>query len=156
VTTPDPSKWTLPRVRIGRDGEWFHEDEEVTHPGVLADLRDRLRADEHGHFLEAGPVRVPVEVDGAPFAIVRIEPDGDRLMLTLNDLTREALRPDTLRFAADGAPYCRVKDGRFEARASRAAAYQLLQHVEVDERRGRATLVVGGARHPLPAPPPGT
>jgi hypothetical protein len=145
----------LPRVRIGRDGEWFHDDEEVTHPGVLADLRDRLRVDDGGHYLEAGPVRVPVEVEAAPYAIVRVEPEGDRLILVLNDLTREPLVPDTLRFGPDEAPYARVKSGRFEARASRAAAYQLLQHVEYDEAGGRAALAVGGVRHPIPSPPPG-
>ena len=69
-------------MRIGRDGEWFHDDEEVTHPGVLADLRDRLRVDAGGHYLEAGPVRVPVEVEAAPYAIVRVEREGDRLILT--------------------------------------------------------------------------
>jgi hypothetical protein len=151
---PDPSKWTLPRVRIGADGEWYHEDEEVTHPGVLADLRARLRVDAGGHYLEAGPVRVPVEVETAPYAIVRVEAEGDRLVLTLNDLTREPLAAETLRFGADGAPYCRVKAGRFEARATRAAAFQLLRHAEADPSTGRTVLAVGGARYALPAPPP--
>jgi hypothetical protein len=148
----DPSTWTLPRLRIDREGAWFQDGGEVTHEGMLAALRSALSRDDRGHFLEIGPVRVPVEVDDAPFVVLRAEPDGDRLALTLNDLTREALAPDTLRFGADGAPYCRVKDGRFEARWSRAAAYQLLQHVQRDES-GRADLLVGARRDPLPGLP---
>jgi hypothetical protein len=146
----DPSPWTLPRLRIDRDGVWFHDDEEVTHERMLADLRNNLSRDAEGHFLQIGSVRVPVEVEDAPYVVLRVEHDGDRLMLTLNDLTREALAPDSLRFDADAVPHCRVKDGRFEARWSRAATYQLLQHVQVDEPGTTANLLVGARRHPLP------
>jgi hypothetical protein len=150
MAAAEASTWTLPRLRIDRDGAWFHEGEEVTHEGILASLRSALFRDAEGHYLRIGPVRVPVEVDDAPFLILRVERDGNRLVLTLNDLTREALAPDTLRFGADGAPYCRVKDGEFEARWSRAATYQLLQHVECDESGAAANLLVGARRHPLP------
>jgi hypothetical protein len=150
MTPADPSAWKLPRLRITRDGEWLHDDEEITHPGIVANLRDNLRVDEHGHYLEIGPVRVPVEVADAPFVIVRVEPEGGQLVLTLNDLSREPLAVTTLRFGEGGVPYCRVKGGRFEARLSRAATYQLLERAEYDEAGGAATLVLGAVRHPLP------
>jgi len=150
MAASDPSTWNLPRLRIDRDGAWFHEGEEVTHDGMLAGLRSNLSRDSHGHFLQIGPVRVPVEVDDTPFIVLRAERDGDRLILTLNDLDRDALALDTLRFGADGAPYCRVKDGRFEARWSRAATYQLLQLVQCDEPGATAYLQVGTRRHALP------
>jgi hypothetical protein len=153
MATPDASAWTLPRLRIDRDGAWLHEGEEVTHEGLLAGLRTNLKRDADGHFLEIGAVRVPVEVDDAPFVVLRAEPDGDRLMLTLNDRSRERLAPDTLRFGADGAPHCPVKEGRFEARWTRAATYQLLQHVRHDEDARTATLCVGERRDPLPGLP---
>ena len=146
---PGPSAWKLPRLRITRDGEWLHEDTEVTHAGILADLRCNLRVDAEGHYLAVGPLRVPVEVEDTPFVIVRVEPEGDRLVLTLNDLSREPLAVETLRFGEGGVPRCGVKDGRFEARLSRAATYQLLQRVEYDEQGGAAVLILGGARHPL-------
>lgn len=150
---PDPSTWTLPRLRITRDGAWLHEGEEITHPGILANLRSNLQVDAQGHFLQLGPTRVPVEVEAAPFVVLRVEVEGPELLLTLSDLTREPLVPETLRFGADGAPYCRVKAGRFEARFDRASAYQLLERVEYDEASGRATLVLGETRYPVPAPP---
>jgi hypothetical protein len=150
MASSDPSSWTLPRLRIDRDGAWYHDDEEVTHERMLADLRSGLRRDGRGHFLQIGSVRVPVEVDDAPFVVLRAERDGDRLMLILNDMTREALEPDTLRFGADGAPHCRIKDGRFEARWTRPATYQLLQDVHRDEPGTTPILHVGARRHPLP------
>jgi hypothetical protein len=150
MTAPsDPSTWKLPRLRIDREGTWFHENEEISHAGILANLWANLRGDAEGHFIQLGPARVPVEVEDTPFVAVRVEREGDGLLLTLNDLSREPLVLDTLTFRHGSVPYCRVKGGRFACRLSRAATYQLLAHVEQDDRGG-AVLVLGGARHPLP------
>jgi hypothetical protein len=146
----DPSTWTLPRLRIDRDGAWHHEDAEVTHPGILASLWESLQRDAEGHHIRIGPVRVPVEVEDVPFIVVRAEPDGEGLALTLNDGSREPLAPDTLRIGAGEAPYCAVKAGRFEARLSRAAAYQLLAHMSEDAVSGRTILSLGGRRWEVP------
>jgi hypothetical protein len=146
----DPSTWTLPRLRIDREGVWHHEDAEVTHAGILASLWEGLQRDAEGHHLSIGPVRVPVEVEDVPFIVVRAEPEGDGLTLTLNDGSREPLRPETLRLGAGEAPYCTVKDGRFEARLSRAAAYQLLAHMSEDTASGRTILTLGGERWEVP------
>jgi len=35
----------------------------------------------------------------------------------------------------DRAHYCKVKDGRFDARFSRTGYYQLADHIEYDPRR---------------------
>ena len=155
TTTPppsDPSTWKLPRLRIDRDGAWYHEDTEVTHAGILANLREGLQRDAEGHHLRIGPVRVPVEVEDAPFIVVRVEEAGEGLQVLLNDETREPLQPERLRIGAAGAPYLMVKDGRFEARFNRAAAYQLLQRAEPGEGEG-ITLVIASRRYRVPAGP---
>lgn len=144
-----PPGWTLPNLRIDREGVWFADGGEVTHAGIVANLWSNLRVDAEGHFLQIGPVRIPVEVEDAPLVVVRVERDGDGLAVTLSDGSREPLRPETLRLGAGEVPYGRVKDGAFEARFSRAAAYELLQRVEYDEASERGTLVLGSARYPL-------
>lgn len=149
AAAPDPSTWTLPRLRIDREGAWFHDDAEVTHAGILANLRDNLQVDDQGHYLQIGPARVPVEVEDAPFLIVRVEREGDGLVVTRNDLGREALAVETLTVDERGIPRCRVKDGRFTARLDRAATYQLLQHVEPGEPPRPAALVLGDRRWPV-------
>lgn len=146
----DPSTWKLPRLRIDRDGAWYHDDAEVTHAGILANLRAGLLVDGQGHHLQIGPVRVPVEVEDAPFVVERVEAEGDGLVVTLNDGSREPLALQSLRVDERAIPRCRVKAGRFDARLSRAAAYQLLQLVEPGEGSGGAALVVGGRRHRVP------
>lgn len=146
----DPSTWKLPRLRIDRDGLWYHDDGEVTHEGILATLREGLRRDADGHYLQIGPVRVPVEVDDAPFVVLRAEDDGDGLAVILNDGSREPLRPETLRLGPGEVPYATVKDGRFQARFNRAAAYQLLQRLAEDPVSGGAALVLGARRWAIP------
>jgi hypothetical protein len=69
-------------------------------------------------------------------------------MLLLADGSEEALDPSTVRLGAGGGPaYCAVKGGRFQARLSPAAWSALGERIE--EERGVAWLVVGGARHRL-------
>jgi hypothetical protein len=81
--------------------------------------------------------------------VVRIEREGDGLVLTLVDGSREGLDPAVLTLRGD-VPYARVKDGRFAARFSRAAAWQLWQMVDYDESRDTATLTLAGHRHVIP------
>ena len=145
-----PSGWKLPRMKITRDGDWVDDDEVVTHPGVLRNLRENLRVDAAGHHLQIGPVRVPVEVEDAPYVVLRVEPENDALMLTLNDFSREPLAVDTLSFNERAVPHCRVKAGQFLARLSRAATYQLFEQVDAAEDGEQGTLRVGTARHALP------
>ena len=144
----DPSTWTLPRLRIDRDGAWYHDDAEVTHAGILANLRENLRVDEQGHHLQIGPARVPVEVEDTPFIVERVEAEGDGLTVTLNDLSREPLAIESLRVDERGIPRARVKGGRFAARLSRAATNQMQQFVQPGA--GGPVLVLGGRRYRVP------
>lgn len=151
TAAPDPSTWTLPKLAIDRDGAWHAEDGEITHPGLLASLRAALRVDADGYHIQIGPARVPVDVEDAPYSVLRVELDAASPSVILNDLSREPLRLDTLVFGPGEIPYCRVRDGGVDARFSAAAAWQLLQRVELDEATGGAVLVLPGRpRQPIP------
>lgn len=132
----------MPTLSIDRDGDWFDDGVEVTHPGVLANLRSGLRRDAQGYFIQTR-VRIPVEVADAPFVVVRFERSGDGVAVFLNDGSGEAVDPATLRIGPGDVPYCAVKGGRFEARFSRAAAHQLLGLAEYDEASGGGVLRLG-------------
>jgi uncharacterized protein len=146
----DPG-WTLPKLRIDVDGNWYDDDVEITHPGVLANLRGNLRRDAEGHFIQTR-VRIPVTVDDAPWVVTRIERRGEGLHAILNDGSETPIDPATLRIGAGNVPYCAVKDGAFVARLSRAAAFQLLALGEYDERTEGATLRLGARRYDLKRP----
>ena len=146
----DPS-WTLPKLRIDVDGNWYDDDVEITHHGVLANLRGNLRRDAEGYFLQTR-VRIPVAVDDAPWVVTRIERRGEGLHAILNDGSETPIDPATLRIGAGDVPYCTVKDGAFAARLSRAAAFQLLALGEYDERTEGQTLRLGARRYDLKRP----
>jgi hypothetical protein len=136
--------------RIDREGAWRHEEVEVTHPGVLQNLYANLRVDSTGHYLQAGPFRVPVQVDDAPFVVVRVETGDPRAIdIHLSDGSRETLDPATLSLDQRGIPRCRVKGGQFGARLSVAAWLQLAGKVETDPGSGAPVLVLGARRVPL-------
>jgi len=143
----DPS-WTLPTLRVDLDGNWHDDDVEITHHGVLANLRANLRRDAEGYFIQTR-VRIPVTVDDVPWVVTRVERRGERLHGILNDGSETAIDPATIRIGAGDVPYCTVKDGAFEARLSRAAAHQLLALGEYDEDTDRGALRLGDRRYEL-------
>ncbi len=143
-----PPEWRLPRLRIDVDGDWYDDDVQVTHPGVLANLRANLRRDGQGYFIQTR-VRIPVEVTDVPWVVARIEARSDRLHAHLNDGTEGEVDPLTVRLGVNDVPYCPVKSGAFDARFSRAAAFQLLALANYDERTGIGHLRLGGRDYPL-------
>src|SRR5205809_612090 len=65
-------QWELPKLRVDVNGDWFDDDVEVTHPGILLNLRGNLRRDAQGYFIQTR-VRIPVEVADVPFVVIRFE-----------------------------------------------------------------------------------
>src|SRR2546425_4511900 len=145
---PLPSEWQLPRLRVDVDGDWYDDDVAITHAGILANLRSILKRDAQGYFIQTR-VRVPVEVEDVPFVVTRIERRGETLHAFLGDGTETDVDPATLRVGPDDVPYCAVKDGAFESRLSRAAAFQLLSLADYDEGTGRGALRLAGREYPL-------
>ena len=141
-------EWTLPRLRVDVNGDWFDGELPITHEGIVASLRANLRRGAEGYFIQTR-VRIPVDVEDVPWIVVRVEPEGDRLRAILNDESEERLEPASIRLGRGDVPYCPVKGGLFEARLSRAATFQLLALADYDERTGRGTLEIGGQRFPL-------
>jgi predicted alpha/beta hydrolase family esterase len=98
-----------------------------------------------------GPRRVPVQVDDAPFVVIRAEtgPQSETVALHLTDGSQEPLDTDTLVLGSRNVPYCRVKAAQFRARFSVAAWLQLAGHIVGDPGSGEPSLVLGVRRFPL-------
>jgi hypothetical protein len=148
----DPApEWTLPALRVDLDGDWWDGDVQITHPGVVANLRGNLRRDAAGFYIQTR-VRIPVAVTDTPFVVTRVERRGEALHAWLNDGSEGDVDPATLRIGAGDVPYGVVKDRAFESRLSRAAAFQLLTLADYDERSGRGALRLQGREYPLTRP----
>lgn len=124
-------------IRLDRQGRFWHQGAEVTHPGFrrallrwldrLDDGRPILRLDERRYAY--------VDVDDAHLLAVSARWQGDRVYIKLNDDSEEELDYPSLTMAADNALYCRVRGGRLEARITTPAYYVLAEGIEPDEDR---------------------
>jgi len=105
--------------------------------------------------LRVGKEVCPVEVEDAPFVVKTLEfvtsKQGrlESVWLILNEESREQLIPETLRIGAGHIPYCRVRDGMFEARFSRGAYQLLVPFIQHDEKRSRFSLIIDGKEYNL-------
>jgi tRNA threonylcarbamoyladenosine biosynthesis protein TsaB len=133
-------------LRLDREGRWRHGGSVIEHPRIarmlhlwldrLDDGRYVVRFDERDESLYAY-----VEVEDAPFVVRTVELDKGpaghvEVHLRLSDESVEELDYASLGVGADNALYCRVKEGRFDARFSRQAYYLIGELVEEDPLSG--------------------
>ncbi len=119
------------RIRVDRDGRFWHEEQLVTHDRLAKALASWLAIDpETGRYILKNALDwCYVTVEDAPLG-VRTLTWADPPTLLLSDGTTETLDATTLRLDAEDVPYCDVRAGGLHARFSRSAAYVLLSHVK--------------------------
>jgi hypothetical protein len=127
---------TIPEgLRVDADGSWRIGDDRVSHDRSLFFFKSHLVFEEAGAFIVDGGRRLPVEVTGPAFEVVRLDVDALRgqARAVLDDGTEETLgdgllsmHPDTGRFV------CAVRGGRAQALLSRTAHQALIEHAEED------------------------
>ena len=143
-------------IWIDKEGRWFFQGEEITHRKTYLLYNRHLTRDQAGRMiLKMGQETCPVEVEDAPFVVKTlnfISAEQGGLMsveLILNDESREPLVPETLRIGPNHTPYCRVRDGMFEARFSRGAYQLLIPFIQQDEREKLFFIAIAGKRYRL-------
>ena len=117
-------------IKIDREGRWFHNGQEITHPGVYKYLNSLLDVDEKGYFLNDRGRKFYIEVEDAPFVVKSIVEKNGKVYVVLNDDTEEEFDPETLEIKGEDVFYIRVKNGKFPARFSRKAQTQLYDFVK--------------------------
>jgi hypothetical protein len=137
-------------IRLDREGRFWHEGAEVTHPGFrrallrwldrLEDGRPILRLDEKRYAY--------VDVDDAHLLATSARWDGDRAMLRFNDGSEEELDYRHLEIGAEDALYTTARAGRLTARIT-TRAYQVLAERLEQLRDGTYVLAARAAKHPI-------
>jgi uncharacterized protein len=143
-------------LRIDKDGRWFYRQEEITHRRTYLLFSHSLTRDVSGRLvIRIGQEECPVEVEDTPFVVrtltcILTENGGLKsVILTLNDETQEVFDPLTLRIGPENIPYCRVRDGMFDARFSRAAYQLLLPFVQFDEKENFYYILIASRKYNL-------
>jgi hypothetical protein len=137
-------------IRFGRDGLWYADGQPITNARIAVLFSQHVqRADDGTYFLRIADERAPIEVDDTPYVITdaRCAEDGC-VWLELNDRSREALDPSTLRIGPDQVLYCRVKAGHEAARFLRPAYYHLAAHIHAGDA-GDFVLETRAGRHSI-------
>ena len=133
---------------LRRDGTFWHEGVQVTHPKLHGQfLRSVEWAEDEGTFIvRLRHFRGWLDVEDTPWFVVAYDPEQGEIQLT--DGHAERLNVETLRSDADGVLRCQVR-GRWDARFTREGQAQLLEAIDLD---GDApALHLGRERVTLPA-----
>jgi uncharacterized protein len=126
-------------IYVDEEGEWFHQGNRIIREDILELFYDGLSLSAHGEYLiEWRGSRCLLEVADTPFVISRVDLTTgtafrQRILLTLRHLTNaETLEPETLQVGDQNVLYCRIRSGRYSARFSRPAYYQLAEWIQED------------------------
>jgi hypothetical protein len=138
-------------LRLDRNGRLWHEDVEVTHPGLRRAILRWLDVRDDGRAIVRLDERryAYIDVEDAHLQVTSLRWDGEVPIAHLDDGREEPLACATLSVGDGGAIYVRVRDGRLRARLSTAAQQHLADHL-VDDG-DRIALRAAGALWPLAA-----
>ncbi len=131
-------------IKIDKEGRWFHNGEEITHPGVYRYLNSILDVDENGYFLNDRGRKFYIEVEDTPFVVKSIVEKDGKVYIVLNDDTEEELDPEKVSVGDNEVFYIKVKGGKFPARFLRKAQNHLYDFVR--EEDGNFYLEVNGKK----------
>jgi hypothetical protein len=136
------------KLVIDKDGRWFQNGAEIIHPEIYRMFADMLeKTPDGGYMVRFGKEACRVEVQDAPFVVQRVDAEAEgRIIIQLNDGSRERLDPERFWIGKENVPYCRIKDGMFHARFSRPAYYQLAPYIIPGEEEKTFFLLIDGKR----------
>jgi uncharacterized protein len=139
------------KLRIDKEGRWFQNGAEITHPEIYRTFNQMLvKTSDGGYQVKMGREVCAVEVEDAPFVVKTVTQDDDsRIFIELNDGSQEIFDPRNLWIGDRNVPYSRVKNGSFHARFSRPAYYQLTKHIVSDADGKEFFFLLGEERIPI-------
>jgi hypothetical protein len=132
------------QIFIDKEGQWFYRGAQMRKREIVRLFYDHMSMDDCGRYiLDWAGERCFLEVEDTAYTIRKVAAQ-EEFILTLSDDSNEKLAPETLYVGKENVLYCRVR-GRFPARFTRPAYYQLAAHVE--ETDGEYFLPVAGRRY---------
>ncbi|MCX7817272.1 MAG: DUF1285 domain-containing protein [Syntrophales bacterium] len=140
-------------IRIDKDGVWYYRGAEMFRKDIVNLFYKHLKMDECGRYLIEFPNdRCYIDVEDTAYVVKAVyqvgKGDGyvEGFRVLLSDDTIETLDPETLEIGEDNVLYCKVCPGKFPARFTRAAYYQIANFIEFDADENRFYLQIKGQR----------
>jgi len=133
---PPVEQWNPPhcgdsRMRIARDGVWYHEGAPIRRPAMVRLFASLLRREADGRHVLVTPVeKLDIVVEDAPFVAIEAKSEGQgrerRLAFRLNTDEPIVAGPAHPLRLFEGRPYVLVRD-RLEAAIARPVYYELAE-----------------------------
>jgi hypothetical protein len=144
-------------IYVDAEGDWFYQGNKIIREDILAFFYDHLEYTADGIFaIVWKDQRCVLKVDDTPWVITRVdrgtseEEGGEQVRLMLKHLSApEFLDATTLWVGKDNVLHARVRSGRFPARFSRPAYYQIGEWIQEDPVSGEFLLEIGDERYPI-------
>jgi hypothetical protein len=116
-------------IRVDAQGQFWHDGQPVTHPGLAKGFARWVDVDpESGRYILKNDINWAfIAVEDAPLVARAARVDDDGVLLTLSDGEIERLDLSTLRLEPGDVPYCDVRGGKLPAKLLPGAAYVVLE-----------------------------
>ncbi len=161
---PPVQEWNPPLsgdidIRIGREGHWFHNGDEIGRENLVSLFSSVIKREADEYFLVTPAEKWRIQVEDLPFYITElevIEKDGEQALVFTSStgvtVIADRDHPVSIEQAADGEqilPAVLVRDGMY-GRISRPVYYELAVLAQPPEAEtGTYDIVSLGARFPL-------
>jgi hypothetical protein len=129
-------------IRIDKEGTWHFRGVEMSRCDIVMLFYRHLQRDAAGrYFIRIGQQQCSVDVEDTAYVVWEIRwADGrneskESIHLLLSDGSTDELDPATLRIGKDNVLYCRIRDGRIEARFSWSSYHRFAERVGHDPLR---------------------
>lgn len=143
-------------IFVDEEGQWFHKGNKIIREDILEFFYENLSRTPEGEFLiECKGTRCRLEAADTPFVISRVdrgksEKGEDEILLTFRHLQNaEPLAIETLQVGKENVMYVQIRNGRFPARFSRPAYYQLAEWILEDPQDGTFYLELNERKYPI-------
>ncbi len=125
-----------PRIFIDKKGNWYQDGIPIRHRWTYIHYNSLLRHDEDGrYYVDEGTGRVYAQVEDTPFVVRMVYKRGNEFYIILNDESEERLDFDRLWINEENIPYTKVKGGRYDARFTRPAYYEISRYLRQEGNR---------------------
>ena len=141
-------------IHVDEEGDWFHQGNRIIRDDIIQLFMENVQlAPDGSHLIQWNHTVCALDVADTVFVVGRADrgksedSTQEQILLWLRHLPDpERLDPATLRVGKENVLYCRVRGGRFPARFSRPAYYQLAEWIEEDADTGAFFLEINGQR----------
>jgi uncharacterized protein len=141
-------------IKIDKEGVWYYKGAHMFRKDILCVFFEHLQIDECGKYLiELNEERYYIDVEDTAFVVAAVNKTklpgicSDQIDVHLNDDSCEKLEMNSLYIGDDNVLYCRVKEGRFNARFSRKSYYQLAEFIEQAENENHYFINLNGEKY---------